>query len=73
MLAEAFDYSTFKHIVAHRLNKTLKLSTGFFLSGLGGDKSLVVPILRAQLTAGVVGGEVYLAEQEGVGIVGATV
>lgn len=73
MLAEAFNYSTLRHIVTHRPNETLTPCKGFFLSGLGGDKSLVVPILRAQLIAGVVGGEVYLAEQEGVGIIGAAV
>jgi len=42
-------------------------------SGAGAKSSLVADLHRAQIKAGLVGGRVYVAEIEGVGIVGAAV
>jgi hypothetical protein len=46
---------------------------GFFIAGLDGDKSLVQPCIRAHVAAGVVGGEVYVAENPHGDIVGSAV
>ncbi|KIJ44006.1 hypothetical protein M422DRAFT_252499 [Sphaerobolus stellatus SS14] len=44
----------------------------YFKSDLGGDASLVGPFIRTHLTAGIIGGEVHVAEFPEVGIVGVT-
>ncbi|KAJ7482370.1 hypothetical protein B0H11DRAFT_2232567 [Mycena galericulata] len=42
----------------------------YFLPALGGDQSLVEPFLLAHVKATVIGGQLFLAELPGVGIVG---
>ncbi|KAJ7625227.1 hypothetical protein DFH06DRAFT_740809 [Mycena polygramma] len=42
----------------------------YFLSALGGDESLVEPFLLAHVKATVIGGQLFLAELPGTGIVG---
>jgi hypothetical protein len=44
--------------------------TEYFLSALGGDKSLVEPFLLGHIKATVIGGQLFVAELPGTGIVG---
>ncbi|KAJ7910652.1 hypothetical protein B0H13DRAFT_600824 [Mycena leptocephala] len=42
----------------------------YFLHALGGDQSLVEPFLMAHVKATIIGGQLFIAELPGTGIVG---